>query len=318
MRRITVFTAAGTAWLLALTLAGADAAARVQQAPSSRVAIDLPDGWLASRQFTGFVNEAAGVSLVIVELPEAAYEQLANGLTPEALAAKGIVDGAAAKLDRPEPYLYLRGAQASTQGPVAKFMLGFRDGGVTALLTANVEQASLDRGAIKPADVERLLASAVIAPVAAPAHDLFRLAYLGPFKPAGSILGTTRAFTLDGKMEPAIAGETRAVLIVAPSLDRRLVANAEKQAETLLAGLPGLQALKVEEQRRLRIGEMDAIEIVGSATDKVPGTALAVWQVLILPRSGGYYRLVGQMPTGDRDRLLPELRKIAEGFKPTE
>ena len=317
MWRIRSAVGAGTALLL-VSLGSAQVAARVQQAPSSRVSIDLPDGYEPSRLFTGFVNEAVGVSLVIVELPEAAYEQLANGLTPEALATKGIVDGAAAKLTRPEPYLYLRGVQTSGQGPVAKFMLSFRDAGATALITANVQKASLDQGTLKAEDVERFLASARIVAAAAPAHELFRLAYLGPFKPAGSILGTTRAFTLDGRMEPGPPGEQRTVLIVAPSLDLRPVADAERRAEVLLQGLAGLQSPKVEERRRLRVADMDAIELVGSATDKDGGTALGLWQLLVLPARGGYYRLVGQMPLADKDALLPELRRIADGFKPVE
>lgn len=318
MRWIRAAVSAGTVSLLLMTLAATQATARVQQAPSSRVAIDLPDGYQPSRLFTGFVNEAAGVSLVIVELPEAAYEQLANGLTPEALATKGITDVQAGKIARAEPYIYMTGVQASGQGPVAKFLMAFRNGGVTALITANVQKASLDQGMLKAEDVERFLASAKIAAAAAPAHELFRLGYLGPFKPAGSILGTTRAFTLDGRMEPGPPGEQRTVLIVAPSLDLRPVADAERQAEVLLQGLAGLQSPKVEERRRLRVADMDAIELVGSATDKDGGTALGLWQLLVLPARGGYYRLVGQMPLADKDALLPELRRIADGFKPVQ
>lgn len=318
MRWIRSAVSAGTVSLLLMTLAATQATARVQQAPSSRVAIDLPDGYQPSRLFTGFVNEAAGASLVIVELPEAAYEQLANGLTPEALATKGITDVQAGKIARAQPYIYMTGVQASGQGPVAKFLMAFRNGGVTALITANVQKVTLDQGVLKAEDVERVLASATIAAAAAPAQELFRLAYLGPFKPAGSILGTTRAFTLDGRMEPGAPGEQRAMLVVAPSLDRRPVVDAERQAETLLQGLAGLQAPKVAESRRLRVAGMEAIELVGSATDKDGGAALALWQLLVLPKSGGYYRLVGQMPAAEKDRLVAELRRVAEGFTPVE
>jgi hypothetical protein len=306
-----------SAWLF-LVLVGHGAVAKVRQAPSSRVAIDLSEGYVPSRFFTGFINEGAGVSLVVVELPEAAYEQLAQGLTPEALAAKGITNGEAAKLSRPEPYLYMRGQQASGQGPIAKFIVAFRENGVAALITANVQRDALERGAVKAEEVERMLASASIAAVAAPARDVFRLTYLGPFKPAGSILGNTRAFTLDGRMEPLAPGEQRAVLIVAPSLDRRLVLNALQDAETLLAGLPGLQSIRIAERNRLRIAGMEAVELVGTATDKDGGGKVELWQVLVLPPDGGYFRLVGQIPKSERESLLPELRRIADSFRLVE
>ncbi len=305
----------GTIAAVGFVVAGA-AQAEVKQAPASRVAVDLPAGYVPSRFFAGFLNENAGVSIVIVELPKGAYEQLAAGLTPEALATKGIMGAEAAKLARPDPYLFMRGEQASAQGPVAKFIVAFHDRGVAALITANVLQEALARGAVKAEDVEHILASATIAPQAAPAQDVFRLSYLGPFKSAGSILGTTRAFTLDGRLEAA-PGAKRPVLIVAPSLDRRIVPNVEQVAETLLGGLPGLQSIKITERRQTPIAGLEAIEVVGSATDK-GGDEVGLWQVLVLPGTGGYYRLVAQMPIGERETLLPELRKIAESFKAIE
>ncbi len=318
MRPLQAMAAVMVALVLAVATTCGEAAARVQQAPSSRVAIDVADGFTQARQFTGFINEAVGTSLVVVELPGAAYEQLATGLTPEALAAKGIAKGEAAKLERAEPYLYMRGEQASAQGPVAKFLLAFRDKDVTALVTANVQKSALASGAVKVADVERMLASAAIAAAPAPPRDVFRLGYLGPFLPAGTILGTTHAYTLDGKLEPARKGEKRAVLIVAPSLDRREIADAERQAETLLGGLPGLTDVKVVSRRRIEIARMEAIEIIADAKTKDETGAVAIYQVMILPAGGGYYRIVGQIPVADRDTLLPEMRKIAESFRVVE
>lgn len=298
-----------------LAIVGDSASARVEQAPSSRVALDVPDGFTAARQFAGFVNEAAGTSLVVVEMPGAAYEQLASGLTPEALATKGITKSEAARLARPEPYLHMRGEQAARQGSIAKFFLVFRDKGVTALVTANVETTALHRGTITVADVERMLASATIAPSAAPARELFRLGYLGRFRHAGSIVGTTRAYTLDGKLEPAQKGETRAMVIVAPSLDDRSVGDPGRQAETLMAGLPGLSETRVVGRRPIKVAGMDAIEIVAEAKEKDGEGGVAILQVLIVPKGGGYYRIVGQVPDITKDELLPEIRRMVESFE---
>jgi hypothetical protein len=296
----------------------AAALARMQQAPASRVVIDLPDGYKPARLFTGFLNEAAGVSLVILEMPSVAYEQLASGLTPEALAAKGILRAAAAKLDRPEPYLFMRGEQASAQGPVAKFFVAFRNKHVTVLITANVQKTSLDGGIVKTGDIERILASAAIAPIASPARDVYRLGYLGPFLPAGKILGTTGAYTLDGKFEPTKRGDRRALLLVSPSLDLRTASDPDAQAEALFLGLPGLKDFKILDRQRITIAAMPAIEIVGKATDGDGGGDVSLYQVVVLPPQGGYYRLLGQVPSNDAAKLMPELKKIAQSFRTVE
>ena len=318
MRRLNANIGVLMAGLLLVFAAAPAARADVRQAPASRVALDLPEGYVPSRLFSGFVNERAGVSLVVVELPEPAYEQLAGSLTAEALAAKGITGAEAGKLERPDPYLFMRGVQASAQGPVAKFIIALHGNGVAALVTANVQREALDRGLVAAADIERILASASIAAAAAPARDVFRLGYLGPFKPAGRVLGTARAYTPDGRMDPPAPGSKRPILIVAPSLDQRPVENAAQTAEALLARLPGLQSVEIDERASLRIADMDATELVGHAKDKEAGREVALWQLLIHPKEGGYYRLVGQMPLAERETLLPELRKIAQSFRPVE
>lgn len=311
---------AGVALVLGLIgpPAAQQAVARMQQAPASRVVIDLPDEYAPARLFAGFVNEAAGVSLVVLEIPAKAYEQLASGLTPEALSAKGITKVAAGKLERPEPYLYMRGEQESAQGLVAKFFIAFKGMDVAALVTANVRRAALETGAVRIADIERMLASATIAAAAPPARDVFRLGYLGPFQPAGKILGTSRSYTLDGKFEPPKPGEKRALLVVAPSLDLSTVADPDAQAETLFLGLPGLKDTKILDRRRITIAGLPAIEIVGSGTDKDSGGEMAIYQVLVLPPNGGYYRLLGQVPQADAGKLMPELGKITQSFRIVE
>lgn len=293
-------------------------AARLQQAPASRIVLDLPDGFKPARLFTGFVDEALGVSFVILEMPGAAYEQLASGLTPAALATKGITGAEAGKLARAAPYIYMRGEQASEQGLVAKFLVAFRNKHLTALVTANVRQASLDNGSVQASDIERMLASATISAEAVPARELYTLGYLGPFRPAGKILGTTSAYTLDGKFETAKARGKRALLLVAPSLDQRPLLDPNAQAETLLVSLPGLKGTTITDRRQIEIDGMPAVEVMGSATDPDEGGEVDLYQVLVLPRQGGYYRLFAQVPKEKASELMPELAKIAQSFRLVE
>lgn len=318
MRRFRTLGHVALVASLALATQIVPAAARVQQAPASRVALDVPEGFEAARQFSGFIRPDIGASLVVVEMPAVAYEQLATGLTPEALQTKGIEKAAPAKLAREGNYLYLKGEQKSAQGLVDKFLMAFREDGVTALITANVPRQAIQDGSVSATAIEAVLASARIAGRAAESKALFHLGYLGPFKAAGTILGTTHAYTLDGRLEPQKPKDKRAILIVAPSLDKRVVPGDDAFAEALLAGLNGLREVKIVDRSRAAIAGLEAIEFVADAVDKADGSPVKLMQTVIRGRDGGYFRIVGQMPAEDATRLLPEMRKIAASFEPVE
>ncbi len=306
---------AGAALLvLASGLVMDQASARVQQAPSSRIAVDLPDGYEPAKLFSGFIHERLGVSLVIVEMPARAYDELAKGLTPAALAAKGVSVVRQAKLARPDEHIFIEGEQISPAGAFTKYLVVFRDRDVTALITANVQKAAPDKSGVAPAEIEAILASARIEPTAAAAKDLFTLRYLGPFQPAGAFLGNARTYTLDGRPPPVGSPAAQAIVIIAPSLDKRVVPKPEDYADKLLLGLGGLTDVKVVERQNVTYGGIGGIEIEAEARDKDSGTPVMLYQVVLLPRDGGYWRILAQAPRGDRDRFLSEFRRIASGF----
>lgn len=298
--------------LLALAAGHADAE-RFKQAPASRVALELPDGFEAASLFSGFTHEGHGISVVVVELPAEAYASIATGLTPQALASKGVLKAAPAKLERNGPHVYMRGEQASAAGEFAKFFVLFREGDVTALVTANVPKATLERRLVADTMIERMLASARVAAMPAPARELFRLGYLGPFKPAGSFLGAARTYTLDGAAVPTPPSSGKPLLVVAPSLDRRTVEKPDVLAERLLAGLD-VTDLRVLGRNAVTYGGLSGVEIEARALDRTTGAELMLYQVLLIPRDGGYFRILGQAPLAGRDRYLPEMRRIAESF----
>lgn len=304
--------------ILAATIGagGAPVHARWQQAPSSRIALDLPDGYLPSTFFSGFVNDLVGASFIAVEMPGKAYEELTTGMTPEALAAKGVLKARAGTLNRPAPYIFMQAEQASQAGVFAKFFVVFRDGDVTALVTANVQKASLEKGEVKAAEIEQILAGAHVAATAAPAKELFTLTYLGDFKPAGSFLGTARSYNLDGRLEPTEKNPDAPMLIIAPSLDRRPMPRPEHYAETLLLGLDGMKEVKISARRNVEIAGMSGIELTANARDAETGHKLVLYQVLLLPQGGGYFRVMGQAPAKNADTMIGEFRRIAEGLHP--
>lgn len=303
---------------MALTLlvgmsAPAVVSATPQQAPNSRVVLDLPPGYTPSPLFSGFQNDASGVSLVILEAPVAAYEKMAEGFTADELGKRDITDVRKGSLARLDSYTYMRAHQKSAAGAYAKFFVLFRTTDQTILVSVNVPQRSIEDGSVKPADIERVLATATTTEKSM-VRDLYTLTYLGPFKEAGTLVGTSKVYTLDGSLEAERAGETRSAFMVAPSLDKRSVMHPEKLAVALLASLPGYKNFKPGETHSIRIGGLDGVEVEADALDEDDDKPIHLYQAMLMGKDGGYFRLIGIATREDGARIAAEFPTIAHSF----
>ena len=124
-------------------------AASPQQAPNSRVVLDLPAGYTPSPLFSGFQNDASGVSFIILEAPVAEYDKMAQGFTAEELAKRGITDVQKVDLARTDPHVYMRAHQKSAAGDLREFFVLFRTADQTILVSVNVPQRSIEDGSVK-------------------------------------------------------------------------------------------------------------------------------------------------------------------------
>lgn len=297
-----------------VTSAYEPAAARQQQAPNSRVVLELPDGYVPSTQFSGFQHEAHGSSFVILEVPAKAYDELAGGMTSDKLATRGIRDVARGKLARTDEHVFMRGRQSSAAGDFVKFFVVFKAADMAVLVSANVPAAAIIDGTVKSEEIERVLASAATTDKRS-VRELFRLGHLGPFKEAGTFVGTSKIYTLDGRMEPERKGEPRAVFIVAPSLDLRPVDDLADFAAKLLQTITGYVELKTGEPRRSTVAGLAAVLIDAEAKDAKEGRPMRLHQAVLAGKGGGYFRLIGITPADDAARLMPEFKRMIESFR---
>jgi hypothetical protein len=284
-----------------------------QQVPNSRVVLDLPAGYAPSPLFSGFQNDSSGVSFIILEAPVAEYDKMAQGFTAEELAKRGITDVQKVDLPRTDPHVYMRAHQTSPAGDYAKFFVLFRTADQTILVSVNVPERSIEDGSVKPEDIEMVLAGAKTTEKAA-VRDLYSLGYLGPFKEAGTLVGTSKVYTLDGRLEPERTGATRSAFMVAPSLDDRRLDDPEKQSVALLASLPGYRDFKAGETKPISIAGLDGFELNAEAIDTDDGTPVHLYQALLTGKDGGYFRLIGIATDADKTRLRAEFGKIARSF----
>lgn len=289
------------------------AGARIEQAPNSRVAVDVPDGFQAATRFAGFLHAASGASLVVFEAPGHAYEQMASGFTAEALAKRNITNAAAHTLARAAPYLSMRAEQATARGVYNKLFVLFREHDVTVLLTANVPRTALENGGVRLADLEKALASARVGP-ATESKPPFSIAYLGPFKDAGVVMGSGRLYTLDGRLEPPDPKAARAMFIIAPSLDQRPVIDPGPIAEQGLKSLADFKDVAIKSVKAVEIAGMTGLRHEAEAAHAGDQARVRILQVLLAGKEGGYVRMVAIAPAAEASRLVPEFMKMADSL----
>lgn len=286
--------------------------ALLQQAHNSRVVVDLPAGFEPAPLFSGFINERLGVSYVILESPREAYDEIIAGFTPQELAKRGITDPEPGSLARSGDYVYMQARQASPAGTYAKFFAVFRTEDQAILISANVPVDALRAGTVTAAGIEQVLASAKTVSRTAE-RELYRLDYLGQFKQAGTLIGTSKVYTRDGRIGAIREGQPHAVFMVAPSLDTRPVKEPHDFATRLLTSLTGYRDIKFDAPAEVSVDGHTSIAIEAQGADSETGTPVDILQVLLPAPGGGYFRLLGIAPRSEA--LLPEFRRMAQSFK---
>ena len=295
------------------------AGAEPRQAPNSHVALDLGPSFVPSDRFAGFVDKSSGVSFAIVDMTPRAFDELKDMPTrTEALAQQGMSDVETGTLSsRSGDYVYFHGKQKTASGAFSKFVLILRENGVTAMINATVPQAALDAGKVSKAQIEDILAKAAVENEPAPAEELFRFTYRGPFKPVANWLGSSKLFSLSGT--PPVANENRMVkepmLIVSPSADERPVIDPKATAEKRFANLGRLQNETITSEKAVSIGGLNGYQIIGEAADVPSGEKITIDMVLLSGETGGYYAIIGTVPIADREKFMPEQQKVIASFE---
>ncbi len=288
----------------------------LKQAPGSKIALAVSEDFAPSDRFTGFVHEQSGASIVLVELPLAAFDQLKKiGHAEETFAAQGVTHVAQLRLPhRSGDYIYVRGEQNTALVDYAKYILIFCEDGITAMVTANIPRAALTSGIVTGAEIEKILASARVHAHAPEAPKLFNLTYFGPFEEDLSLLGTTKGYRL--KPDGSLNGGLQPVFLVAPSLTLAPIPNLSVFAERTFDQIEQIRDKTLEATEELEISGLPAVETIGRGTDASTGAPALVYQLMIEAPHGGYFRLVGLAPESSRETFLPQFRKMAEGFRP--
>ncbi len=134
----------------------------------------------------------------------------------------------------------------------------FRTHDQTILVSVNVPAKAIEDGSVDPDEIARVLATATTTEKPA-VRDLYSLSYLGPFKEAGTLVGTSKVYTLDGRLEPE-----RRARRDRPSWWRprqQAPDRGAREARRRAAREPArLQGRQTGEPRAVIVGDLDGIE----------------------------------------------------------
>ena len=305
-----------TAFALLAPLSEAQAAFR-QLPDGGRIAVDLGDVFTPSDRFSGFVDKSTGASFAVIELPADAYDKLKTiPDSKEALANEGFGGTEKAELKgREGNFIYLFGEQETPAGDVAKFVLMFTENDIAGVIVVNVPKTAIDAGTYSREGIEAILATAGVQDTPDP-DELFRFAYMGPFRKAFDHGGMTKAYNVSGGQP--VAGENllvkEAMLMVSSSIHGEAI-DVKAQAHKSFMELGGMKERHVSDEKAVEIGDLMGHQITGEVTDADSGDKIAVRLVLLSGKPFGTFMLLGSVPAAEKLKMMPEIEKVIASFE---
>ena len=183
--------------------------------PGTQVLMPPPPNFVLSDRFSGFEDSYSGSTILIVEMPTEAFRGLAEGLTVEALAERGIV-----QRERREealgdlPAVWISGTQKAGKLDLEKRLL-LIGGPVTVLVTATIPKAYANPPRLKT--IEKAMRAARLAESREAGLALlpFRFEEVEGFRFARTLAGRAAVLV---EQEPLAQPERPAVFIVSMPL----------------------------------------------------------------------------------------------------
>ncbi|WP_029004172.1 hypothetical protein [Azorhizobium doebereinerae] len=302
--------------LAALLLsAGLACAAEAVFPRGSLVGLVPPEGMTEATTFPGFEDRAKSASILIVEMPPEAYEQVAAGFTDAALGTKGIAVESRDNLAVPDAKtMFVTGTQTAGPISVRKWVLLAGSAKGTALVTVQVPEANA--ASLPDPVVRATLATLAFRTPPTIEEQMktlpFHLTNLGGFRVL-RVLGNSAAFLTDGpKAEFDAAAQPLFVVSVAAGAPRD--DDRANFAVRTLTTTPGFRDLKIERAEPLRINNMPGFEVMANAKEGASGTEVKIIQWVRFG-TNGYMRMMGVVKADAFADYYSRLRAIRDGVE---
>ncbi|MBB2963108.1 hypothetical protein [Methylobacterium sp. R2-1] len=310
-------------WALCGLLAGLIAALTASSAPvfaaepvfppAGSLGLAPPPGMKPAASFAGFEHRS-GASIVLVEMPPEAWDQINGKFTPEALAPTGFrVKGGVEPLSTAggEGFV-LRGTQGANGLTYTKWVAVVRGASGTGLVTVQVPETAAKQ--VPAPTVEAALRTIAFRPKASLADQVAALPYTvgdsAGFRPMGVFAGNGLLLTEGPKdVDPE---REQPVVIVTPSLGQSPVPSGAEIAfaRRIFTAQKDLKDVAVTDEERSTRGDAVVVRLRGTGIDTKTGRTLGLTQTMVFD-GGRYVRVIGFADAGRADALARAERVAA-------
>jgi len=276
----------------------------------SRIGMTPPAQLKPSRHFAGFESAGAQTVMLFNEFPASAYDDIANSLSAQALAADSLKIVSRGKLDGVQgEHLFVVADGVPGTGAGRRYVLLLKEKDVTGLVTV---QTSGKAGEPKDAELRKALASVALRPALTPEQQLtglpFSLPALGGFRLVRTLSGNAAMLT-DGPLD-TVKGVEQPFVIVAAAFSPVPSDQRESFPRRALLALPQVREVRVEQDDATGEGDKRRSEIVATARTGDAGDLAVIYQsVQYTP--DGYLRVIGQGRLDQREALVARFRALA-------
>ncbi|MBK5144243.1 hypothetical protein I2494_11020 [Budviciaceae bacterium BWR-B9] len=306
--------------MAAVLLAGCNLLSVAQAAeriPGTSVSIEPPAGFSLSKQFTGYMNETAGASIMVNEMP-APLEEIKHAFIPDLMKTEGVrlLGTEEATSHEGKVWLYKIGQTANNQ-QFNKWILLQGDSKRSLMLVGTypaAEEAKLGDA------IKRSLISMDLAKEEEGKLNLDALGYSVQESDNLKIIRRVNnmlILSLSGDAAPAAAG-VQPMMVIASSYSKVAIGDLVAFSEKHMMNTASLIEIAVQKEsiKSVDINGHHGVELLANAENAKNHEPMKVYQ-LIVESDGTYYVIKGLVKAEQSEQYLPEFRKIAESLKIT-
>ncbi|MEL6160904.1 MAG: hypothetical protein AAFR18_16985 [Cyanobacteria bacterium J06627_32] len=283
--------------------------------PGTSVSLMPPPGFILSDQFSGFIDPDSLSSIVLAEMPAAAYADLADifaaspEVVTEAFASQGIVlevESISSVSVGESQVPLVQGTQFVNGMRVKKYFTILPADG-TLLLTFNV----IDSERLSREAIAETIRSVAIAPTPSIQEKVAELPFTfqtaAPFQILDVFAGSSVLLNPGGKPDPS---EEDPVIIIASSVSSVQVADLAALSSQILRATRGFAEVNITEQSPVDFAGREGYLTQGTLQE------ISVLQYLSVLPDGFYIRLIALGASEDLAELMPAIQAIQSSVEP--
>lgn len=277
--------------------------------PGTSISLRPPDGFVLSEQFSGFENRETSSSIVLAELPAAAYPEISATFSSSAedistaFAQQSIileVESISSLLVGNTQVPFVEGIQTVGSAKIKKYF-ALLEGESTILLTFNI----IDTAQTKRETIVETVESVVISSAPTIQQKIDELPFTviaaDPFQVLDVLAGSSVVLSINGEPDPT---EETPLVIIASSFSPVQTTNIASLSTQLLQSTAGFETSTITSQSPAPFAGSEGYLMQASLEDKT------ILQYLTLLPDDFYIRMVVISPSERLDAIMPAIQTI--------